>query len=528
MRAVTGVVLCMIASQAMTASAADWSAQVKADLAHEIRPGGADGRAFWNGNAILFMYPPSFEFRRLNRPGKKIVYSFQIHDGKGRMHFFTADRPTASLAPVWDKLPAGYTTVTCRAQDGSGCSEITVGTRAFWKSAPFTGNYPAGLRAYDEAARLAFEYVLKSPSVTYFLKHGELDPKFQYNAYPTKMLSSIINAACRLAECDPKLRDEALALARKAADWLIAHSEKDDAPLPHFPPTYRGKEVTAGQYAGQVMLIYPASAALAYMNLYGATKDAKYLREAEAIAAVYLRLQEADGTWPIKMRLKDGARIGNNTLVPIGAAIPMMEKLCQLTGKGEYRKSAELAFCDLERKRIATWNWEGQFEDVEPSEPYLNLTLHDAGSTALYLAENFPKDAKKMALVRELARFTEDQFVCWEKPFDDIGYSGGTSMCDIRTWRVPGVLEQYYWYNPIDASAAKMIRVYLALWRVEKNPLDLAKAKALGDSITREQEESGLIHTHWSFEENANTIWMNCHIGSALALDELARAVRGE
>jgi len=509
----------------MAVGAEDWTAQVAEDLAHEVRPGGVNGQPFWNANAIFFMYPPAFDFREFVSASKqKVTYRFEVRDANGKFHFFHSPSPKTSLAQVWPKLPTGFTTVTCRAEEGWPGRAITVGTRAFWKSAPFTGNYPAAKTTHAAAAKAAFEYVLKAPSNVYLVEKGELDPSFQKNAYPSKMLAANIQAACTMAERYPELRIQALKLAHAAADWLIAHGEKPDAPLAYFPPTYRGTEIAAGEYQGQTMIIYPAVAASAYLRLYAVTKEAKYLKSAEDVAGTFLKLQGEDGTWPLKLTVKDGKPIGPNRLIPIAAAIPLMEELAKVTGKPAYRDSADRAYANLERTRLKTWNWEGQFEDVLPNEPYLDLTKHDACATAIYLCERFPKDAEKIALARELLRFSEDQFVCWEVPYQGENFDADTAMRDLRCWVAPCSIEQYYWYTPIDASAAKMIRTYLALWRVEKKPLDLAKAKALGDAATRVQWVDGAFPTHWAINEYTDILWINCHISTAIALDELARA----
>lgn len=503
------------------------SADVAEDISHEIRPGG-DGRPFWNGNAIMFMYPPAFEFRAIsNAPS----YRFNVVDALGKMHVFRAPTPYASLKPIWDKLPAGFTTVTCNGElNNIPNTSVMAGTRAFWKSAPFTGIYPSPKRSHAIAAKMALDYAINAPSAKYLLEHGEPDPSFKLNVYPSKMLSAVARVACTVAESetDAVRHSEAILLARRALDWLITHAEKDDAPLPHFPPTYNGTFAAAGKYAGQVMLIYPAEAALAYLRFYELTNEKPYLAEAEAVAATYLKLQGNDGTWPLKLNLKDGSQVRPNRLVPIAGMIPLMEKLADITGKTIYRDSATKAFANLERTRIEPWNWEGQFEDVPPNDSYVNLTKHDACSTAIYLANRFSKDETRLALARDLLRFAEDQFVCWEKPFNGMDLPPNTSMLDLNKWVCPGVLEQYWWYNPIDASAAKLIRTYLALYRAEGKALDLAKAKALGDSLTRVQWDSGCFPTQWALDEVPEGIWMNCHIASALALEELARVEEAE
>ena len=520
---VTTIVLAALAAD-ISGRTALIARDVSADLAQAVRPGGVNGRPFWNANAIMFMYPPAFDFKPMASLNGKtsLMYDFEVHDANGRFHNFWAESPQVPLTNVWAKLPTGFTTVTCRAAEG-GIRRVTVGTRAFWKSAPFTGDYPKAKRPYAESAKMAFDYVLNAPSVRYFAEKGELDPSFFFNVYPTKMLASIANAACAMAAADEGRRAEATALARKAVDWLIAHGEKPDAPLPHFPPTYRGTGATAGKYAGQVMMIYPASAANAYLKVHALTGERRYLEEAEGIAAVYVRLQGADGTWPLKMTLADGKPVGDNRLIPVATVLPMLEKLAKLTGKAEYRRAADRALASVLDARVSNWNWEGQFEDVPPNAPYTDLTKHDACATAIYLANNFPKDAGKMSLARDLLRFAEDQFVCWEKPYDVPGYSRESSMLDLRNWTVPGVLEQYFWYNPIDASSAKLINTYLALWRAERKPLDLAKARALGDVLTRVQWNDGGMPTEWALNPLPQNIWMNCHIASALALDALAK-----
>ena len=186
---------------------------------------------------------------------------------------------------------------------------------------------------------------------------------------------------------------------------------------------------------------------------------------------------------------------------------------------------------------MKTFDWSGQFEDAGVLAPYRNLTKHGACDYAIFLAKRFPDDGKRIADARELLRFSENIFVFWERPSRDDGtcvaqypksYYGAFHF---RNWCVlPGVGEQHWWNVPIDSSAAKLIRTYLALYRVTKNPLDLAKAKALGDSITRAQLGNGDIPTHWtvlhvSAQTLGHTGWMNCGITAATALEELAAAV---
>ena len=69
---------------------------------------------------------------------------------------------------------------------------------------------------------------------------------------------------------------------------------------------------------------------------------------------------------------------------------------------------------------------------------------------------------------------------------------------------MPCGLEQYKCYVPIDTAAAKIARFFLLMHKLENKPLDLAKARALGDSLTRLQEDNGRIPT-WAEHEGAGT-----------------------
>ena len=480
-------------------------------------------RPCWNRRAVMFLDAPTFEFETMSNGTYVIEYRSDILASDGKLYRLKTPSSRVSLTDLWEKLPTGFVSVTCRAQrPGRPDTERVVGARVFWKSAPFKGDARPRPRSFAEGARQALEHVLDAPSSRYLVDHGELDPNFSHNVYPSKMLESVIQACCALAKAVPARKDEALRLARAAADWLIANSEKEGAPLAHFPPTYRGELYAAKKNAGLVMTVYPARAALAYLALAEASGEAKYRAAAEAIAATYLRLQGEDGTWPLKMRLSDGTATSANRLVPVDSVLPLMTRLAETTGREAYRASAARAFANIRDGRLKTWNWEGQFEDVEPGAPYSNLTEYGPCDTALELLTHHADDLRSLPLARELVRFAEDQFVCWERPFVGADFKENPTVQDMDKWSFPCVLEQYSWYTPIDASAAKMIVAYLALYRAGKDPLDLAKARALGGAILRQQQPGGWIRTHWAWDETPDKIWMNCHVASALALQELA------
>ena len=71
-----------------------------------------------------------------------------------------------------------------------------------------------------------------------------------------------------------------------------------------------------------------------------------------------------------------------------------------------------------------------------------------------------------------------------------------------------------------------MIRTYLALYRATGNPLDLAKARTLGDSCVRMQKGNGRIPTVWNTleSEDVQQDWVNCTLATLRALQQLDEA----
>ena len=509
------MLLAVVLAILFCAESADITALVREDLKHEVRPGGVNGRPFWNGAARFFMYPPSFDF-----PADKASESnrFEVVDANGHVHVFVAPSPKASLAPVWADLPTGWTIVMCHAIDKDNGWMVLKGSRGFWKQAPFTGDYPPPACGYGEFCAKAKGWLYSQPAFQKFLEtHDAADCGYWGMTYPSKMIAALVVALC---SGSPSEKD--LNAARAWADWLVSVAEKPDRPLAYFTPTYykttHSYQATSTRYAGQTMLIYPAEAGYALVTLFTKTGERKYLDHAKGMAETYLKLQGKDGTWPLKMDVAVGKPISPNRLMPL-EVIDFLEALYDHTKDERFRAAADRAFAFVEQGPVRTWNWEGQFEDVEPDAPYRNLTKHPACSTALYLLKRYPGDKKRLALARELLRFAEDQFVCWEKPFPDMPKSH--NLDKVANWVVPGALEQYYWHLPIDASAAKLIRTYLALYRAEGNPLDLAKARALGDSMTRMQRADGDVPTHWQPKWEKGCSWWNCLLADVWAMNEL-------
>ena len=157
-------------------------------------PGGINGRLFWNVNSSQFVFAPSFQFPNIPAASK---YKFTATDKNGASYSFEADRPTASLAPIWASLAPGFVTLTVETRSG-----MLVGARTFFKCAPFPGRdkLPKRARSYREAALHSYEFIFNDDIVKHWLTHGIPKPDYAHNAYPAKMISSVINAMIKYAD----------------------------------------------------------------------------------------------------------------------------------------------------------------------------------------------------------------------------------------------------------------------------------------------------------------------------------------
>ena len=594
------ITMCTLSAMASAAGATDWptiNAAARAQAKTPIRAGVPGERPFWNAHAKAFIHSPAFEFSEVE--GAK-GYRFSIvsdaakntppcpsgasplpegglppvlpptergvaqsaggstSGGVDGSATWLAPHPWLPLdAAVWDTLAPGYYTLRVEALDADGTPlAAPPAERRFYRAAVFHGPYPAAPRDYREAAARVYASVYNLPHVQAWLDSDDPPPGYDLYCYPAKILSSMIRALARFAcgalgdralpaGADRRAaRDRALAIARKMADWLIEHSQPEDAPLAHFPPTYWGdRRDVAVKYAGQNMLLYPAHAALAYFDLAAALDCApgvlpqgraqsaalagRYREAALDIARTYVRLQGEDGTWPLKVLEKDGSPVRANRLVPSRYLLGMFDRAIEAcrSAEGETadfstprsprpaaRASEEAAALADSRDRAfayvldspaTTWNWDGQFEDMDPMPPYQNLQKGVAVDTALRLFA-----LGRNAEACELVDWCEDQFTVWSDPIHHM---------DWQHWKTPTALEQYDYYTPIDASMGDMVRAFSAAYKATGNALYHEKAKAIADNLVRNQRADGTIPTY--FDSRGGSDWVNCMVYSASCLE---------
>jgi maltose/maltodextrin transport system substrate-binding protein len=499
-----------------------------------VHPGGVNGRPFWNMNSTQFTFAPSFGFSSLPN-GAAWEFLYTATDKNGKKHSFRAKKPTEPLSPIWSEIPTGLVTLQVDALDREGNVITPIGARSFFKCSPFPGreNLPGRDRSYKDAAIMAYKYVFEQSMVRHWLEYGTPDPDFPHNVYPAKTFSSVISAMITYAKLSPEDADEALKIAKAAADYMLSITYAEDSPLCGLPPTYCFKglnvdkvnEVAPAAWGCRdtTMLIYPATAGDAYLKMFDATKDQKYYDAAVTIADYYKTHVQANGSWYLQISAETGLNLTDN-FCNYFSILGFLAHMKNRTGESIWGELADNYFAYLKKAGLDEYNWEGQFEDITPSPAYTNLTHFPADNMITYLLENKSDDLEMLEAAKELMRFVEDQFVVWDE------FAPWISWLNPEV-KSPAGLEQYFCYWPIDASGAKIMTTFLDVYEATNDKLYFEKAAALGDMLTRMQNpESGVIPTFWTSKKNIeglHNFWINCHIASAAALYRLAE-ITGE
>ncbi len=503
---------------------AELRAEAVAESLKPIHPGSPGKVPFWNRYSPRFMYAPAFEFK----PVKEAVrYRFRIlsQAGERRTWQFEAQKPWAALSPVWAKVPVGFVEVVVEGVNAEGEVVGEAGRRKFYRAAVWNGPYhePPNC-SYEESAQRGLRFLFQESHVQHWLSTGQPDPSYRLYCYPSKIVGAVVESMIlfrrRAAKTDQE-REKALQIACKAADFLISISEPADKPYEFFPPTYRGKQLTAGRFAGQIMMIYPAGVGEVYLQLYDETGEKKYLKAAERIGDTYVKRQLEHGSWWLKVKAETGEPVAPNVCVPI-RILAFLEHLADrpLERAESYRKAAQRAWQWMKRGPLTDYNWQAQFEDVRPTPPYQNLQRGDACDTAVYLLSHFADSPQAVSQAEELLRFSEDQFVVWERGRPCRWNPKG------RRWVTPCALEQYHYHTAIDASAASVIRAFLKAYEVTKRPLYLAKAKSLANTMTVVQDaQTGFYPTYW-YVRRPKSYWFNCATYDCRVMLELADSLK--
>ena len=497
-----------------------------AETATPVRPFVAGGQPAWNGHAVQFLFAPAFD---LPEVAGAVRYRFTLKDSAGREHVFFGPKPTAPLTPIWTAVAIGPASLVVHGVDADGVAVGGPSSRRVHRAAPFASPVASEVDPAGPARALAA--LVHSPDLRCWFGSGQPESQFILYRYPSKIVGAAASALATYAAQQPAPADaaEALAAARRAADYLLSMSFPDDAVWAGHPPTYHPTlyrdRLKGHMSAGNYLTNCGAETGRYLLDVHAATKDRRYLDAALRIAAAYEKTQLLEGSWSLFVDPRDGKPASPNVLVPTGV-VGFLDQLEVVTGEPRFAPVRARALAWIMANPVRTWNWQGQFEDVRPLPPYENMTKHEACDFALHLFDQKERKPEGLALALELLRYSEDQFVIWAQPPKETPVSqsaDGAAGGKARKWLLPCVLEQYRCYAPVCASSAKLIRTYLAAWRVTGDRLHLEKARALGATLAQTQSHvkaPGRYQTWVMLPPGA--MWFNCELMAVRAMQELA------
>ena len=487
--------------------------QAESEYLHPVRPASEGRNPCWNKFAKKFMYAPAFEVPSVPGTDK---YRFTVRGVEGSWSFLS-DRPDADLSPIWNQIPPSNVDLTVEALVGATAD--TVYSRSFLRDFPFKGPYNGPVRSYKEAAIRAALHNHLMPQVQNWIGNTVPDMSLWTNTYPCKIIGSTIRNECLVARLLPDRKENALEVARSAAAFLIVQSRPEGDPLAFFPPTYYLDTQASGeeQNQGKTMTMEATFAGNAFLDLYDVTGENEWLDRAVEIGRTYVRLQREDGSLPIKVDFATGEPVNDAHAL----LHPLLRYFQRLEGYsfGEFSQARLKAERWMDETAMERFELTGQFEDVNVLglEPYQNLTNCTAAPYASYILDKGTISESDISNAVDLIRFCEDQFVHWDY--------ADTTADGFHKSNAPCVHEQYKFEVPVDDSSCNVANAWLDLYEVTGDLLALAKAKALIDNITIQQNaQDGMIPTifNWRKPGNGGDYWMNCSYASITTLLRLA------
>jgi uncharacterized protein YyaL (SSP411 family) len=201
----------------------------------------------------------------------------------------------------------------------------------------------------------------------------------------------------------------ALAEAIKLADWNIAHSTPGEWAFGNMPySTFEEKKPGGFRDKTGIMPDKGAIMALAYIELYKASQEQRFLEASNAIGQTLASKQRTNGTWPFRVDPETEKVIEDYTSSVI-YAVMLFENLDDLNKSDHYKTYRDRTWEWLINGPIKTKEFRGFYEDIPESTE--GRTNYDGLDVIRYLLANRTDSNGYLEMAQELNAWIEEIFM---------------------------------------------------------------------------------------------------------------------
>jgi hypothetical protein len=311
---------------------------------------------------------------------------------------------------------------------------------------------------------------------------------------------------------------EWLLRARDLADWNLSHSTPSKAVYANLPySTFRDGQPGGGRDQNSIEPDKAAFLGSAYVALYEATAEKKYLGAARAVAETLVLRQREDGTWPFRVVPEDGKVLQDFGGAPV-FVVEFFEKLARYEGKPAYNRARDKALNHMLQTNIEKNAWGTYHEDVKPKQENY-LSAEPMCFTADYLFRQGKAHPEYVEMGRRVVRRMEEALVHTE------GHAAAPA---------PAVAEQAGFNHIMPGHTARYCLALADLYALTRDEQVKRRAISGINAVTYMQSPSGLFRTFF-YSVNPKTkadgrpdwysqhLYTVCHVLEAMpCLSEIA------
>jgi hypothetical protein len=272
---------------------------------------------------------------------------------------------------------------------------------------------------------------------------------------------------------------EWLQRAKDLGDWNLAHSTPADALYANLPwAVWTDGKGGGSQDKDATEPDKAAWFGKAYLALYDATKDAKYLDGAKAIAQTLVKTQGEDGSWPFRVVPQDGTVRQQFGGAPV-FYVEFFQLMSQRDANPAYKTAYERALKLMLDRNIEKNLWGTYHEDIrEKADDY--LSAEPMSFTADYLFRNAKEHPEYIEMGRKVIDRLEARLVHTE------GHPAAPA---------PAVSEQAGFQHMMPGHTARYCLALTDLYAATGDKEAKRKAFSGFNALTYMQSDAGLYRT---------------------------------